>query len=79
MKNNTYYVGSTKDLKRRLSQHNSGNVLSTKYKKPYELVFYQEFSNIQIAKEVEYKIKNWKRRDFIEKIIKEGKIKFIEN
>lgn len=73
-KNNTYYIGSTNDIKQRIQQHNSGNVKSTKYKRPYKLIFCQQFLNIDIAKKIERKIKNWKRKDYIEKIIKNQKI-----
>jgi putative endonuclease len=75
--NNSYYIGSTKNLHQRIKFHNSGNVKSTKYKKPYILVFSQEFDNISIAHKVELRIKKWKRKDFIEKIIKDQRIKFM--
>ena len=77
LKSNTYYVGSTNDVMRRLKQHNFGNVTSTKYKRPYKLVFYQEFLDLNKAKNIERKIKSWKRKDFIEKIIKDGYIKYL--
>ena len=70
----SYYIGSTLNIKKRLYQHNHGQVESTKNKRSYKLVFHQEFSNIKIANKIEHKIKKWKRRDFIEKIIKDGKI-----
>jgi putative endonuclease len=65
LKNDSYYVGSTMDYKRRLTQHNSGNVTATKYKKPYKLVFHQEFDSVEVAKRME-------------KIIAEGRIKFLD-
>jgi putative endonuclease len=70
-----YYVGSSEDVKRRLSQHNSGNVKATELKRPYRLVFQHEFKDIYEAKKIERKIKNWKRKDFIEKIVRDGFIK----
>lgn len=73
-KNGSYYIGSTENLEKRVVQHNSGNVSSTKHKRPYNLVFHQEFKNIEIARKVEYKIKSWKRRDFVDRIIADGKI-----
>lgn len=76
LKSNSYYVGSTLNVNRRIKQHNSGNVASTKYKRPYKLIFSQEFKDIQQARKVEKKIKSWKRRDFIEKIIEDGYIKY---
>lgn len=45
LKDNKLYVGKTTDLKRRLSEHNSGRVVSTKNRKPFELIFYEAFKN----------------------------------
>lgn len=77
-KNDSYYVGSAEDVLKRLRQHNAGGVASTKYKRPYKLVFSQEFDSIIEAKKAEKKIKSWKRKDFIEKIIADGKLKFLD-
>ena len=43
VKDNSYYVGSTEDLKRRLQEHNRGRVRYTSSKMPYELVYYCAF------------------------------------
>jgi len=40
-----------------------------------ELVFFQKFPNLKEARRIESKIKKLKRKDYIEKIIKEGYIK----
>ena len=37
------YIGSTKDIKKRLMQHNSGNTKSTKKFKPYKILFIERF------------------------------------
>lgn len=42
-KDGSHYVGSTDDLKRRLQEHNRGNVRYTSSKTPYELVWYCAF------------------------------------
>ena len=73
-KTNRYYVGSTTDLPRRLKQHRSGHTHSTKRLGDFDLVFDQSFQTIGEARSIESKIKKWKRRDFIEKIINDGKI-----
>jgi putative endonuclease len=75
LKNNSYYIGSSSKPEERFKQHNKGFVKATRYKRPYKLVFKQEFKDIEIAKKIELKIKRWKRRDFIVKIIEDGEIK----
>jgi len=36
-----FYVGSTNDLKRRLAEHQSNKVFSTKNRGPWHLVYYE--------------------------------------
>ena len=79
LKTREYYIGSSYDPNLRLKLHNSGNVKATKYKRPYRLLFFQEFKNIKIARKVERKIKSWKRKNFIDKIITDKKIKIADN
>ncbi len=76
-KNGSYYIGCSKNVDKRLKQHNSGQVKATRYKRPYKLVFKQEFDSIDIAHKAELKIKSWKRKDFIEKIISDGYLKIM--
>ncbi len=38
-----FYKGSTNDLKRRLEQHNKGDVDSTRPYKPFKLVYYEAY------------------------------------
>lgn len=51
------YTGSTVDVKLRVAKHNKGNVLSTKGKRPLELVWYCSFSAKQMAVEFEMYLK----------------------
>jgi len=74
LKNNSYYLGSTNNIERRLSEHNLGKSKFTKNNRPYLLVFYQEFNSLKTAKQVEYKLKRLASRKIIEEIISEGKI-----
>ncbi|MBI4094876.1 MAG: GIY-YIG nuclease family protein [Candidatus Liptonbacteria bacterium] len=69
------YVGSTTDLRSRFRHHRGGFTWSTKRFGELRLVFSQEFSTIEVARSVEKKLKKLKRRDYLEKIIKERKIR----
>ncbi len=40
-KDGNLYIGWTNDLKNRLKEHNNGNVLSTKKRKPFQIVYYE--------------------------------------
>jgi putative endonuclease len=42
---NFLYIGSAKDLKRRVFEHNNGKVQSTKYYAPFNLVYYEAYSD----------------------------------
>lgn len=44
-----FYLGWTTDLQRRLSQHNSGEVRSTKNRGPYEIVYFEGYRDRQEA------------------------------
>ena len=42
-KDNKLYTGQTKDLSKRLSEHNSGRVKSTRNRRPFELIHSENF------------------------------------
>lgn len=54
---NWKYVGSTSDLKQRLSSHNSGKVRSTKFYKPFELIYYEAYKTLCLARKRELELK----------------------
>ena len=70
-KNKWYYVGSTDDLQRRLEQHNSGKVISTKHHKPLTVVRQVEFQDERSARAYERKVKK-------QRLLKEDIIRSIE-
>ena len=56
----TYYVGSTKNLMRRLHQHMSGiGANHTKKRLPVTLVYVEVFENVYLAYKRERQIHNW--------------------
>ena len=56
-KDNKRYVGFTNNLERRLSEHNSGLVKSTKSRRPLILIYQEEFENKSDARKREKEIK----------------------
>ena len=70
-----YYLGSTNNLKRRLSQHRSGHTWTTQRFDNFSLVFSQKFPSLAVARKVELRIKKLKRKDYIDKIVIDGYIK----
>jgi putative endonuclease len=52
------YVGSTSDLVKRIEKHNKGLVKSTKYYKPFNLVYYEAYRTLSQARKREFEIKN---------------------
>ena len=51
------YLGSTNNLKRRLSEHQNGKSFSTKLRRPFELVYYEAYKNEKDAREREQCLK----------------------
>jgi putative endonuclease len=57
-KHNETYIGSTNDLRRRLSEHNNGTEISTKRYRPWRLVYYEAYRSEKDAREREMKLKS---------------------
>jgi predicted GIY-YIG superfamily endonuclease len=68
-KNGYYYIGSTNDIERRLIQHNKGLVKATRNLRPLEIRCFIVCDNLTKAKQSEYRLKSYKRRDILEKVI----------
>ena len=69
----SFYVGSTGGLENRLKRHNQGRSAYTKTKRPYRLVFSEEFATKSEAVKRENAIKRRKSRHYIETLIKSFK------
>ena len=60
---NTYYVGSTKNLTLRIEEHNNGEGAEyTKHRLPVKLVYYEECFNIKDAFLREKQVQGWSRK-----------------
>ena len=58
----SYYVGSTKDLERRIHEHNEGQGAKyTARRRPVKLVFSAEFPNVADAYAAEKQVQGWGR------------------
>lgn len=51
------YIRSTSDLKRRLLEHNSGKVKSTKPYLPFDLIYYEAYQIYSLARKREIELK----------------------
>lgn len=70
-----FYIGSTDRLQERLLRHDAGYTQTTRNMRNPKLVFRQEYPTLIEARRREYKLKQLKRKDYIEKIVKDRYIK----
>ena len=70
----SFYVGCTNDLKKRLQQHNNSKwgAHYTKIRRPVILKYSEEFQTLKEARQRETEIKGWRREKKLTLI--EGKI-----
>jgi len=69
-KDKKLYIGYTIDLKKRLLQHQNGEVESTKYRRPLELVFYEAFKDKRDAARREKYFKTEKGKSSLKQMIR---------
>lgn len=43
LKDKKFYTGTTNDLRRRFKEHNSGENISTSYRRPFKLIYYEAY------------------------------------
>jgi putative endonuclease len=66
---NKFYVGSSTDIDRRLTEHNSGKSKFTSRGMPWLLMYSEAFPTLTEAKKRELQIKKRKSRIYIEELI----------
>lgn len=66
---NKYYIGSSENPGERLKKHNSKNKGFTNQASDWKIVFTKCFEVKKESLDFELKIKNWKSRKMIEKLI----------
>ncbi len=65
-----YYIGSTENVDKRLSNHNSGKVRSTKAFRPWEIVHTETYDDRTDAVKREKQIKSYKGGMAFKKLLK---------
>lgn len=66
-KDELFYTGFTNDLKRRIYEHNVGKNVSTNYRKPLKLIYYEAYLNKEDALGREVFLKSGSGHRFIKK------------
>lgn len=59
-----FYIGQTEDLKRRLKQHNDGEVKSTRPYRPWSIVYTETFPTRSQAMKREHFLKKQRNKKF---------------
>ena len=69
-KDEKLYYGYTRDLKLRLNQHNNGGVQATKYRRPFEVAYFEKVNTKEEALSKERYFKSGFGRKYIKNKLK---------
>ena len=69
LKDGKHYTGSTSNLVRRLKEHNSGKTESTRRRRPFELVYTEEYETRPEAEKRERYLKTGTGRSELKKLL----------
>ncbi|NPA79475.1 MAG: GIY-YIG nuclease family protein [Thermotogae bacterium] len=69
LKDRGYYIGYTSNLERRIEFHNAGRQRSTRHRRPWRLVYYEEFSSRSEAIRREKQLKAYKGGEAFKRLI----------
>ncbi len=64
-----HYIGFTKNLARRLAEHNANSTKSLKYKGPYNVIYTEEYPDRLSAHRRELQIKSYKGGNAFKKLL----------
>jgi len=64
-----FYIGQTSDLQLRLQRHNEGKVVSTKGRRPWKLVYSEQFDTRSEAMSREKQLKRLKSKKALQTLI----------
>jgi len=71
-KDNNFYTGTTLDLERRLNEHNEGLSISTRYRRPFNLIYFEACPNKNDAYRRERYLKSTMGKRFFRTRLKGG-------
>jgi putative endonuclease len=66
----TRYIGATGAIEERLKAHNSGKCKYTKNRRPWVLIYKEEFPSLSEARKRETFLKTGQGREFLDKVLK---------
>jgi putative endonuclease len=66
------YIGYTTNLRERLQKHQNGEVTSTKFRRPFELVFYEGYKSMRDAKRRERYLKTSKGKSSLHIMLRDS-------
>lgn len=69
-KDHGFYIGMTSNTEERFKRHNAGYVISTKSRKPFNMVYVEEYISRSEAAQRERQIKLYKGGEAFQKLIK---------
>ena len=67
---NSYYIGQTEDIEKRLEYHNKGLSKYTSTKTPWKIVYFEEFETRKEAIQRELFLKKQRNKAFYNRLIK---------
>ena len=71
MKDSKFYIGYTSDLRNRFKEHQNGEAVSTKPRRPFELIFYEAYQSMKDAKRREKYFKTGKGKSTIRMMLQD--------
>ena len=69
---NNLYIGYTTNLRERLQKHQNGEVTSTKFRRPFELIFYEGYKSMKDAKRREGYLKSSKGKSSLNMMLRDS-------
>jgi putative endonuclease len=66
------YIGYTTNLRNRMHEHNHGEVISTKSRRPFELIFYEGYKSMEDAKRRERYFKTTKGKSSLSMMLRDS-------